>query len=46
MDHGTELVSMVSKLIGDQSVVKSNKEIEDLGLEKYSKFVQKHLNVV
>lgn len=40
MDDSTELVSMVSKSIADESVVKSSYGIEDLGREKYHKFVQ------
>ena len=43
MDDSTELVSMVSKSIADESVVKSTYGIEDLGREKYHEFVQKRL---
>ena len=41
MDDSTELISMVSKSIADESVIKSTYEIEDLGREKYHDFVQK-----
>ncbi len=43
MDDGTELASLVSKLITDEFVVKSTYEFENIGLEKYRELLQKRL---